>query len=142
MATIALNEDVKSAILELLSVGYLITSICRLENMPSLSTVQRVRRLDPEFDSAVWEAQAAGLMVQRDLAFEILADEDSTSTDVQRAREMLHDVRGWASKLVSRMVERYEPQVSHAVAVVGWQLEEPIEMPSTLAPFLTGSENP
>lgn len=123
------STKVEDKILRRLSKGESLTSICRDNDMPSVSAVQNWRRRDTEFDDLINRARRAGAWALFDQAMD---DIDTCRTDqVQLLRERMIHRRWCMSKLAPEefgdrsKVEMFG-SVEHQQVIIGWQSEEDV----------------
>ena len=114
------KEHQRTLILEELANGELVTVLCRRDDMPTLSTLQRWRRDDKDFDDKCWSAEAQGVMIKRSSYIEQMeqAIEEGgvgSATKMQGLRELLHENTRTAGRLVSRMSKKHEAKVKAEV---------------------------
>jgi len=67
------KKQLQEKVLAELANGELVTALCRRDDMPPLSTLQRWRRVDTEFDDRCWSAEAQGVMIKRSAYIEQIA---------------------------------------------------------------------
>ena len=128
------KEHQQTLILEELANGQLVTVLCRKDNMPTLSTLQRWRRDDEEFDDRCWSAEGQGVMIKRSSYIEQMEQAIheggvGSATKMQGLRELLHENTRTAGRLVSRMSEKYEANVKAQVQhyTISWQDERCVD---------------
>jgi hypothetical protein len=114
------KEHQQISILEELANGQLVTVLCRKDDMPTLSTLQRWRRDDAEFDDRCWSAEGQGVMIKRSSYIEQMekAIEEGgpgSAVRMQGLRDLLHENTRTAGRLVSRMSEKHEAKVKAEV---------------------------
>ena len=122
------KEQQQTKILEELSNGELVTVLCRRDDMPTLSTLQRWRRDDEVFDDRCWSAEGQGVMVKRasyieQMEMAIKEGGPGSAIRMQGLRDLLHENTRTAGRLVSRMSDRYEAKIKGEVQymTLGWQ---------------------
>ena len=121
------KEQQQTKILEELSNGELVTVLCRRDDMPTLSTLQRWRRDDEVFDDRCWSAEGQGVMVKRasyieQMEMAIKEGGPGSAIRMQGLRDLLHENTRTAGRLVSRMSDRYEAKIKAEVQhiSIGW----------------------
>tara|TARA_B100000686_G_scaffold344861_1_gene428327 strand:+ start:102 stop:578 length:477 start_codon:yes stop_codon:yes gene_type:complete len=121
------KKQLQEKVLAELANGELVTALCRRDDMPPLSTLQRWRRVDTEFDDRCWSAEAQGVMIKRSAYIEQMetAIEEGgpgSAIKMQGLRDLLHENTRTAGRLVSRMSDRSHVSVDKSVQhiIVGW----------------------
>ena len=121
------KKVLQEKILAELANGELVTTLCRRDDMPPLSTLQRWRRVDTEFDDRCWSAEAQGVMIKRSNYIEqmdpaIAEGGPGSAIKMQGLRDLLHENTRTAGRLVSRMSDRSHVSVDKSVQhiIVGW----------------------
>jgi hypothetical protein len=87
--------------------------------MPSVRGIQIARLRDKAFDAAIWQAQAIGIQLRLEDGHQELVGA-KTVAEVSRARELLHDARAMASKLVAPLNDKLRIEQAGEV-VFRWQ---------------------
>ena len=121
------KKQLQEKVLAELANGELVTALCRRDDMPPLSTLQRWRRVDTEFDDRCWSAEAQGVMIKRSAYIEqmetaIAEGGPGSAIKMQGLRDLLHENTRTAGRLVSRMSDRSHVSVDKSVQhiIVGW----------------------
>ena len=121
------KKQLQEKVLAELANGELVTALCRRDDMPPLSTLQRWRRVDAEFDDRCWSAEAQGVMIKRSTYIEqmetaIAEGGPGSAIKMQGLRDLLHENTRTAGRLVSRMSDRSHVSVDKSVQhiIVGW----------------------
>ena len=121
------KKVLQEKVLAELANGELVTTLCRRDDMPPLSTLQRWRRVDTEFDDRCWSAEAQGVMIKRSTYIEQMetAIEEGgpgSAIKMQGLRDLLHENTRTAGRLVSRMSDRSHVSVDKSVQhiIVDW----------------------
>ena len=121
------KKQLQEKVLAELANGELVTALCRRDDMPPLSTLQRWRRVDTEFDDRCWSAEAQGVMIKRSTYIEqmetaIAEGSPGSAIKMQGLRDLLHENARTAGRLVSRMSDRSHVSVDKSVQhiIVGW----------------------
>ena len=121
----------------------------RRDDMPPLSTLQRWRRVDTEFDDRCWSAEAQGVMIKRSAYIEqmetaIAEGGPGSAIKMQGLRDLLHENTRTAGRLVSRMSDRSHVSVDKSVQhiIVGWANGDGTVKPITNEPsaFISSAE--
>ena len=117
------KKDLQEKVLAELANGELVTALCRRDDMPSLSTLQRWRREDTEFDDRCWSAEAQGVMIKRSAYIEqmetaIAEGGPGSAIKMQGLRDLLHENTRTAGRLVSRMSDRSHLSVDKSVLLI------------------------
>ena len=94
------SKEIFSRIIEQVELGTTLTQVCRLKDMPALTTVHTWMKQDQKFKEQLLDARRIGAMVWLDKMQDML-DQDTEPTKVQLLRERLHHARWMASKLIS-----------------------------------------
>ena len=122
------KKQLQEKVLAELANGELVTALCRRDDMPPLSTLQRWRRVDTEFDDRCWSAEAQGVMIKRSAYIEqmetaIAEGGPGSAVKMQGLRDLLHENTRTAGRLVSRMSDRSHVSVDKSVQhyIIGWQ---------------------
>ena len=122
-----LKKVLQEKVLAELANGELVTALCRRDDMPPLSTLQRWRRVDAEFDDRCWSAEAQGVMIKRSTYIEqmetaIAEGGPGSAIKMQGLRDLLHENTRTAGRLVSRMSDRSHVSIDKSVQhiIVGW----------------------
>ena len=122
------KKQLQEKVLAELANGELVTALCRRKDMPPLSTLQRWRRVDTEFDDRCWSAEAQGVMIKRSTYIEQMetAIEEGgpgSAIKMQGLRDLLHENTRTAGRLVSRMSDRSHVSVDKSVQhiIIGWR---------------------
>jgi len=125
------KKQLQEKVLAELANGELVTALCRRDDMPPLSTLQRWRRVDTEFDDRCWSAEAQGVMIKRSTYIEQMetAIEEGgpgSAIKMQGLRDLLHENTRTAGRLVSRMSDRSHVSVDKSVQhiIIGWANED------------------
>ncbi len=94
------SKETYNRIIEAVELGTTLTQVCRLKDMPGLTTVHTWMKQDQKFKEQLLDARRIGAMVWLDKMQDML-DQDTEPTKVQLLRERLHHARWMASKLIS-----------------------------------------
>lgn len=102
------REKVKVEILDLLAAGKGLATICRREDMPDRSTVQRWQSEEPDFDAAVTRAREDG--------YELLAEEAvtaaETAEDAAKGRLAFDAKRWYLGKLSNAFSDKQKHELT------------------------------
>ena len=143
------KKQLQEKVLAELANGELVTALCRRDDMPPLSTLQRWRRVDTEFDDRCWSAEAQGVMIKRSTYIEqmetaIAEGGPGSAIKMQGLRDLLHENTRTAGRLVSRMSDRSHVSVDKSVQhiIVGWANGDGTVKPITNEPsaFISSAE--
>ena len=88
------KKQLQEKVLAELANGELVTALCRRDDMPPLSTLQRWRRVDTEFDDRCWSAEAQGVMIKRSTYIKQMETASTDDTSPSRSvswRSLLGD---------------------------------------------------
>jgi hypothetical protein len=122
-----LSEEQKKKIITELMMGKTLTSICRGKNMPSLTTVYHGTREDEDFKKDLKEARMHGALTRLDESQDQIEEyqrrKDLTHVEVTLLRDILHNNRWYASKLIpafnDKVVNEHKGEINHVV--VKWK---------------------
>ena len=121
------KKQLQEKVLAELANGELVTALCRRDDMPPLSTLQRWRRVDTEFDDRCWSAEAQGVMIKRSAYIEQMetAIEEGgpgSAIKMQGLGDLLHENSRTAGRPVLRISDRSYVSVDKSVQhiIVSW----------------------
>ena len=119
-------ETYSDAILEQLQLGTPLTKICKLKDMPCLTTVYKWARENKEFAADMQEARRTGAATWLDKCLEILEQKDIPPNQLGFVREQLHHYRFLASKLISVYGDKSEvKQTGDSTIKIIWESDIP-----------------
>ena len=119
-------ETYSDAILEQLQLGTPLTKICKLKDMPCLTTVYKWAREDKEFAADMQEARRTGAATWLDKCLEILEQKDIPPNQLGFVREQMHHYRWMASKLISVYGDKSEvKQTGDSTIKIMWEGDLP-----------------
>ena len=126
------SEKVLLELIDRLELGNTLTSICKSNEMPGLSTVNAWCKNDNKIKERILDARRMGAMTWLDKMQDLL-DTEVEPSQVQWNRERLHHARWVASKLVSVFGDK-QTVVNEGdnVITVVWKDEEAASDPSTI----------
>ena len=134
------SKEIFNQIIEAVELGTTLTQVCKLKDMPALTTVHTWMKQDQKFKEQLLDARLIGAMVWLDKMQDMVMD-DVEPTKVQLLRERLHHSRWVASKLISIFGDKQTVEnIGDPIIKVVWDDGSLERKQSGLARTLKGSE--